>query len=94
VNARSRARVWSAIILGVVLGLDLHYRGASRHEMGKPAFLDSQDRYFDRMYAKPSSVVMGIVAGMVLAGTVFGGYELLALGIYSIIKRKSDNDGT
>jgi hypothetical protein len=71
-------RMISAVILGALLAGFAHLEGVKRGELGRDQFLATQATRFDRHYAKPDSIVVEVFASLIMAGVVFGAYELVA----------------
>jgi len=104
-RARTKARLFalliSSILLSLALYLVLHSYVVSRGAMGKKAYLQSEERRFDTLYAQPrvllsarSIVTACAYPGLYIAASI-GLYELLALGIYKVIgPDKTEEDGT
>ena len=88
---RITSRISAAIILGVTLSFAVHHMEVKRGEMGKSAFETSQSERFDKFYAKPHDLTAPapLFAGLFVAGVFLGAYELLAFGIYAVIKPKA-----
>jgi hypothetical protein len=94
-TARAKSRVLSAAVLGIVIFVTMIAQHNSRYSNGKAAYLAAAAHKFDALYAKPE-VLGAVVGGMFVAATFVGAYEVVALGIYMIMKRskKDDNGGT
>jgi hypothetical protein len=104
-RARTKARLLALLILSILLGLGLSFAAysyaVSLGAMGKKAYLQHEERQFDRLYAQPrrlftdrSFVTHCAETGLYLAAFI-GLYELLALGIYKVIgPDKTEGDGT
>jgi len=103
-RVRTKARLLALLILSILLSLAL-YRAVysyavSRGAIGKEAFLQSQERRFNEIYAQPRVLLNGASfvtcahIGLYI-GTFVGLYELLAFGIYKVIgPDKTEGDGT
>jgi hypothetical protein len=83
---RTIGRIISAVILGVLLAGFAHLEGVKRGQMGRDAFLATQGERFDRHYAKSDPIVVEVFASLIMAGVVFGAYELVAFGISKALK--------
>ena len=100
-KARLLALLISSILLSLALYLALYSYVVSCGAMGKEAFLQSEARQFDRLYAQPRGLLHGrsmvthwAYPGLCIAASI-GIYELLALGIYKVIgPDKTEGDGT
>src|SRR5262249_6249782 len=91
---RTKARLFSALILGVVISLSMHVEHVRWHARGRDAFLASQGHRFDIVYAR-SGIIGEVFGGTCVAGATVGAYELITLGILGIVKRKDPgNDRT
>ena len=93
---RIASRISAAVILGMALHVFDNYTNIKFNEMGKSAFLTSQSDRFDKFYANPPSPLAPgrLFSGLLLAGAFLGAYEVLAFGIYTVIKPKAGPDGT
>ena len=60
--------------------------------MAREDFLAKQAAQYDRQIAKPTPFAFILVASLVMAGAVFGAYELVGFGI-SKIAGKADDHG-
>jgi hypothetical protein len=65
-----------------VLGTVIHRDIANKASLGKEAYLAKQSQYFDSILAQGArSPLASLIAQMVIFGTMFVVYELLALAI-------------
>lgn len=89
--SRRVGRLAAMVLLGAALGLGLHYEHAGQRAAGSEAFLRAQASRFERLYSKPDSLVVSFIGGVLLAGIAAGAYELIAWGVYLVIRprRKS-----
>ena len=58
--------------------------------MRREEFLAKQAARFDKQYAKPTPIIVELIACFLLSGAVFGAYELVAFGV-SKVAEKFDN---
>ena len=79
-------RIFSAVIIGGLVGGAVHFDHLKRSQMGREDFLVGQGERFDRYFTKPDSVAVELLVGVFMAGALFGGYELLAFGIAKTVK--------
>ena len=82
------ARVLAALCLGALFGLYKHFENMRWLAQGRSAFLSSQAHRFDttvQYHSIPSSVI----AYLILAGLVFGLYELAAAGFVNLLPGSS-----
>ena len=82
------ARVFAALCLGALFGLYKHFENMRWLAEGRSAFLASQAHRFDtttQYHSIPSSVI----AYLILAGVVFGIYELAAVGFANLLPSSS-----
>ena len=85
-NRRQTSRTLATILLGILFAWFIHRDEMKWNRLGREAFLADQSRSFDRANAQPPPFeVMGLV-GVLFAAIVFGGYELLAMGIRATLK--------
>jgi hypothetical protein len=56
-HSQRAGRLVAAVLLGIVVGLGLHYDYVIKRAGGREAFLRSQGSRFDRFIAKPHSLV-------------------------------------
>ncbi len=88
-RTRFMSHVVAAVLLGIVLGVVTARSRSTDRAKGREAYLAEQARHFDKNVAKPRSVFT-CVAGVGFSGFVFGVYELLALGIYGVIRPREN----
>jgi hypothetical protein len=90
-TARPKSRVLAAAVFSILLAFEGHQLDAERHAMGKEAFLATQATDFDRYYAaKPPRGHLSRI-GLCMGLAIPGIYEVLALGIYALIKPRKRN---
>ncbi|HEX9201267.1 MAG TPA: hypothetical protein VF865_17035 [Acidobacteriaceae bacterium] len=77
-------RVLSALFLGIMFGIYRHFDEMRSLGGGREAYLVVQSHRFDRMVQYHSTGTM-LIAGIILAGILFGLYELLAAGITMVL---------
>jgi hypothetical protein len=94
-SPRITSRISAAIVMGLALSFAVHHMEVKRGEMGKSAFETSQSERFDKFYAKPRNPTapVSLFAALLVAGLNFGVYELLAFGIYTVVKPKPSPGG-
>jgi hypothetical protein len=78
------SRIIAAAILAIALAQLMHHVDRSKKADGKEAYLAQQGKFFDRSYANPSGPSYG--ASIFMLTVVVGSYELLAFGIFVVIK--------
>ena len=73
-----------------------HHMDLQHNKMGKVAYETAQAQRFDKFYAKPRdpTAPVPLLSALVMAGLFLGAYELLAFGIYQVIKPKPGASGT
>lgn len=84
--SRRAGRLAAAILLGVALALAMYADSAAKRARGREAFLQSQADRFDRFIDRPHSLVPAFIAGALIGGTAAGLYELMAWGIYRVVR--------
>jgi hypothetical protein len=94
-RVRTKARLLALLLLSILLSVGVwfavYFHGVSLGAMGKEAFLQSDGRKFDRLYAQPRalwtdrSVITHIAELSLFIASFLGLYELLALGIYKVV---------
>jgi len=77
-------RVLSALFLGIMFGIYRHFDQMRSLGGGREAYLAVQSHRFDRMTQYHSTGTM-LIAGIILAGILFGLYELIAAGITMVL---------
>jgi hypothetical protein len=85
---RTLSRFISAAFFAIIAGVSSHRFTQTQNEMGKEAFLAKQELRFDRFYAQPAGKAE--YWAVVFTVGLVGAYELLALGIYQLVKPKQD----
>lgn len=90
-NARTKARILAAVVFAVLLGLVARQFERNSGAMGKEAYVASQAARFDKFYAKLHPISHHLAVGALIAGVALGAYELLALGIYAVIKPRRES---
>ena len=92
---RITSRILAAFVLGIALCIVSHHMDVNRSEMGRSSFLTWQSERFDKFYANPHGPLAPgpLFSGLLLVGAFLGAYELLAFGIYIIIKPKASSEG-
>jgi hypothetical protein len=86
---RIEARVAATVLIGIRIGVGAHAFESSYHAMGKQVYLLEMAARFDISYATLHSVTNRLFFGIVTAAAILGAYELLALGISALSKRRS-----
>ena len=84
---RTIGKLLSAVILGLLVSVAVNHEDGSRQQMGREAFLARQAARFDRRNAKPASVAVTLIIGVMMAGVAFGAYELVAFGISKVAEK-------
>jgi hypothetical protein len=94
-NRQVTSRISAALVLGLALSFAIHQMKLRNSEMGKANYEASQAQRFEHYYVNPSEPVAPapLFASLMVAGSFIGAYELLAFGIYAIIKSKPGADG-
>ena len=92
-NARAISRVLSAGLLVVANTWARQAVATYWHKAGVSEFLARQSRNFARWYAGPESFILSFLKVTLFTVSGLIAYELLALGIYFIIRKKRVADG-
>jgi len=92
-NVRTKSRLGAILATGLLLGVSDIAIHATRHAMGKAAFLASQAEQFDRMYSGTFGILKSIVFGVVMAAVVLGVYEAIAAGLLAAMRSKEAVSG-
>jgi len=92
-SVRTKSRVGAILAVGLLLGVGDIAIHATRHAMGKAAFLASQAEQFDRMYSASYGMLKSVVLGVVMAVVVLGVYEAIAAGLLAAIRPKEAVSG-
>ena len=79
-------KVISAIILGVLVGLRIHYDYMKWNHIGRAAFLEHEGQRFDRFINPPHPAAFSIFGAIIALLIAVAVYELLALGVARIFK--------
>ena len=85
-------RIISAVIFGVLLTWGMHLDELKRGQMGREQFLAKQAARFDKHFAKPDPIAIELIVCVFIAGTIFGGYELVAFGVSKALKKVGDGE--
>jgi high-affinity Fe2+/Pb2+ permease len=85
-HPRRTGRIIAAILLGVILGVAMHYDYAHKRAGGRQAFLESQELRFDSFIAKPHAIAGEMTIGVLFVLAVAGTYEMAAWGLYLAIR--------
>ena len=87
-RTRTAARVMAAVLLVLAGSVGGYLAESRRSSLGKEAFLASQTKRFESTYSLgPESYFVG---GAVAVVGFIGVYELLACGIYAVIRPRED----
>jgi len=78
-NIGTKARLISGGVIGLVGGLWLRHRTLNDIHAGRDLLLAAQSARFDRISAHPPHIVPAVVAGFLIAGALFGLYELIGM---------------
>jgi hypothetical protein len=84
-----KSRIISAALLAVIFAFFIHLDALRRGRLGREVFLERQGERYDRHYAHPDSFISEIPVGIVFVGGLYGVYELLALGVFKVLKAMS-----
>ena len=68
----------------------MQYQYVSRREMAREDFLAKQAARYDRQSVKPMPYAFNLVVSLVMAGAVFGAYELVGFGISKVAGKTDD----
>jgi hypothetical protein len=93
-NARTKARIGSASALALINIFLRRWLATYWHRVGVSAFLAYQSRQFAKWCAGPESLIASIARGIFFPIAALVIYELLARGIYAIIRQEKVGDGT
>ena len=85
-NTRTVARIFSAIVSGLIWYLAVMRISVADHARGKEGFLVYQGQRFDRLYANPHIMLREVFSAILFMILVIGVYEVVALGIYTVIR--------
>lgn len=81
------SRIVSAVILGVLFACAVHFDHLERGKMGREEFLIKEAARFDRHFARSGPIAMEFFVGVLMAGGLVAGYELVAFGASKILAR-------
>jgi hypothetical protein len=96
-NISVTARSIAIGLIGFAGGLWFRHRALNELHMGHDLFLAAQSARFGRIVAHPPRLISWVVSGLLLAGALFGLYELIVMGAQKILarpdreKRRTDN---
>jgi len=80
------------IILGTILGVGFHFQTERRRQAGRDTFLAEQEKRWDRYYTSEHHLPLQIIPCVFGVGLVAGVYELLAAGIYPLIRKVAPDE--
>jgi hypothetical protein len=83
----TKARVTSAVLLGVAGGIAHHFYELKEFGIGREAFLAAQAVRYDRVEGLHHPLAAAVVAFVLIAGAVVGSYELLTFVVAKILAR-------
>ena len=92
-SAQTKGHLGAILIVGLLLGVGDIAIHATRHAMGKAAFLASQASQFDHMYSTPYGILKSAAFGVVIAAVILGAYEVIALGLLSVLRPREAAPG-
>jgi hypothetical protein len=81
-------------LIGIVGGLWFRHNIYNEQRMGRTAFMATQATKFNQDEAHPPHVIIGMLAGLLMAGSLFGVYELFVVGIGMVVRRRTSIGGT
>lgn len=90
-KTRIISRIVSALVLGILFGLSIHFDDLKWQQKGREEFLKEQASRFDRLFFKPKPIAPWLFVGVSTAVFVFGVYELIAFGISKTVKKGGIN---
>jgi hypothetical protein len=93
-NNNVRSRLISAVIVIIFAGFLGHAGALHRSQLGKEAFLAKQAERFDKFYVTPHSVGFYIFGSAIVFGGGLVVYELIALGILTILSKCSKEEAS
>lgn len=73
-------KLFFAVALGVLAGQAVDRREAKTHDLGRQAFLASQNARFDRDMARPTHGGLNVLGGTILVVGFLAAYELASFG--------------
>lgn len=85
-----KARLVSAILLALGIAAWASHNAGKHHAQGRQAFLLSEGKLFDRMYATPHHAFYYVVISLILVGAFLVVYEFLSYGIGLLMNRGND----
>ena len=85
-NPRHLSRIISALVLGVLLGVIMYFDFAKYQKMSREDFLVMQGERYEKTFSRPQPLALLVVVAAIMAGIGFGFYELLASGIYHLLR--------
>lgn len=89
-TAESRARVVSAIIVGMLIAWLSFRMAAKHHAEGRQAYLLTQATFFDKSYAHLRAPMHYVVFGVLMAFTFVLVYEAITFVVRSLLNRGAD----
>ena len=92
-SVRTKSRLGAILAVGLLLGIGDIAIHATRHALGKAAFLASQADQFDRMYSASYGILKSMVFGVGMAVVLLGAYEAIAAGLLAAIRTKEAVSG-
>jgi hypothetical protein len=90
----TKVRLISTVLLGVLGGIVLRLDELRQFGVSREAFLAAQSIRYDRVVGHFHPLATGVVACIVLAGTIVGLYELIVLAVTRILARTEDEHGS
>jgi hypothetical protein len=91
-NTKLISRVIAVVVMGTMMAFWMHLREEAHRRIGREAFMAQQGAFWDRAYSHPHHLLIGVVVCIAGAFLVWGVYELLAGGIYRVIRRRETDD--
>src|SRR3954463_4778017 len=95
-HPRTIAKLTSVVLLALAFTCVWEWEASRRHAGGKEAFLTAQSQRFDKFYANPRAMPIGSLlrAAVFASGSSIAAYEVLAFGIYKIIRLMRPSEDT
>ena len=84
-------RMLAVLFLGMIFGIYRHFDQMRWLGRGREAYLLEQSHRFDRMVQYHTAPSM-LIAGLIIAGVVFGLYELIAAGITRVLPPSTEEE--
>ena len=90
---RTIGKLCAALILGILLSLLVQHDYTRRAQIPREDYLAKQAARYDRQIARPTPFAFTFIFSLVLAGVVFGTYELVGFGISKVAGMTDNQEG-